>query len=158
MRDRSDQLTPAQRRVLDDVDENGVHVVRVPASEDWPEHCYSVGLWHSFEQPEVVVFGLPSDIANELIEAIADEAAEGATFATNDRHDGLLHAYSVRFEAVPKAMVADRLPIAAWANQGEEFPVLQIVWPDKQGHWPWDSGVRDGFREMQPVLGRMEAT
>lgn len=156
MHERTDQLTPAERQVLDDVEENGVHVVNVPETAGCPEHSYSVGLWHSFEQPEVIVFGLPSEIASELIEAIADEAAEGVEFATNSRHDGLLQAYAVRFEAVPPRCHATHLPLACWAHETEQFPVLQIVWPDKHGRWPWEEGVREGFRDAQPVLGRQE--
>ena len=33
---------------------------------------YTVGLWHSFEQAEVVVFGLPEEVAHELLNAVAD--------------------------------------------------------------------------------------
>ena len=39
------------------------------------------------------------------------------------------------------------------AYDGEDFACVQLVWPDKQGRWPWDAAVREGFVAMQPVLG-----
>jgi hypothetical protein len=30
---------------------------------------------------------------------------------------------------------------------------VQLVWPDKEKRWPWQDGVRQGFRDVQPLLG-----
>ncbi len=158
MRTRSDDLMPNDRKLLDDIEEHGVHVVHVPGDDDVPQFSFSVGLWHSFEQPEVIVFGLPPDIAHELLNVVADEAGEGKSFLADSRHEGLLHNYPVRFFAVPKALYADFLGSARWAYEGDDFPAVQLVWPDKQGRWPWDAGVREVFRDSQPVLARRETT
>jgi hypothetical protein len=153
MRTRTDDLSPTEQEVLASVEADGLHVVEVPETADAPGCSYSVGLWHSFEQPEVIVFGLPGEIARDLLDAIADEAAEGVTFAAGGKHEGLLHGFPVRFVAVPRERIAANLPLACWAHEGDDFPVLQLVWPDKQGRWPWDPSTREGFREAQPVLG-----
>ena len=152
MRPRSEDLSPAELRLLDDVEEQGVHVVHVPAAGEQPGHSYSVGLWESFGQPEVLVFGLPEDIALDLINVVADEADQGTQFAAGTRHAGLLQDYPVSLLDVPKALHGAFLQKACWAYEGEEFPVVQLVWPDKQGRWPWEDGVRAGFRDAQPVL------
>lgn len=149
-------MTVAERQVLDDVDENGLHVVHVPEGDEKPAYSYSVGLWHSFGTPEVLVFGLEPEIAGDLIEAVADEAAEGRAFAVDSRHDGLLHGYSVRFVAVPDHCRTTHLPLAHWAYGDQPFPILQLVWPDKQGRWPWSPDARVGFRSVQPVLSPPE--
>jgi hypothetical protein len=44
------------------------------------------------------------------------------------------------------------LGYAQWFYESEDgFPVLQLVWPDEQGRYPWDEGyaITDG---SQPVL------
>jgi hypothetical protein len=153
MRSFDDSLTDSERRILSDIDENGLHVVQVEDEQGEPEYAFSVGMWHSFEQAEVVVFGLPAEAAEALLEAIADDAAEGKTFVADSRHEGLLQGYPVRFLAVPKAAYAEHFPEALWAYEQAEFPMLQLVWPDKQGRWPWEAGVREGFRDAQPLLG-----
>lgn len=152
MRQRSDDLDPAEQRILDDVAEWGVHVVTVPEGKA-AGYSFTIGLWESFGQPEVVVFGLPPQVATELLNLIADEADEGTKFTAGSRHEGLLHDYAVRFVEVPKAQQAEFLARAQWAYEGEDFPAVQLVWPDKQGRWPWDPEARDGFRSGQPVLG-----
>ena len=154
MRERTDDLAPADRKLFDDIDEFGVHIVHVPDDEGAPGFSFTVGLWHTFEQPEVVVFGLPEDVAHDLLNAIADDAAEDKKFLPGTRHEGVLVGYPVRFFDVPKDRYDDYLGSAVWAYEGSDFPCVQLVWPDKQGRWPWEPGARDGFAASQPVLGR----
>jgi hypothetical protein len=155
MRERTDDLPPPDAKLFDDIDEYGVHIVHVPEDDDDPAYSFTVGLWHSFEQPEVVVFGLPEPVAHELLNSLADECSEDRKFLPDSRHDGVLVGYPVRFVAVPKQHYDGYLGSAVWAYEGDEFPCVQLVWPDKQGRWPWDNGVREGFADSQPVLGRL---
>ena len=157
MRARTDDLSPPDRKLLDDVDEYGVHIVHVPEDDEGPGFSFTVGLWHNFEQPEVIVFGLPEPVAHELLNALADAADEGQKFLADQRHESLLVGYPVRFVAVPKAQFDEFLGSAVWAYGGDDFGCVQLVWPDKQGRWPWEPGVREGFAESQPVLGRSTA-
>ncbi len=147
------ELTPEQKQILVDIAEVGVHIVHVQKSAAWPLHSYSVGLTHSFQQPEVIVFGLPADAATSLIDSVADEAGDGRRFEPGSQHDGLLHNYPVRFATVSSARVAELMPKAAWANGGD-VAAVQLVWPDKQGRWPWQDDVREKFAGLQPVLER----
>ncbi|MFL5577733.1 MAG: DUF4262 domain-containing protein [Gemmatimonadaceae bacterium] len=41
---------------------------------------------------------------------------------------------------------------ARWFYGGDDFPVLQVVYPDRTGRYPWEDGVAEGFRAVQPVL------
>ncbi|HEX5054222.1 MAG TPA: DUF4262 domain-containing protein [Planctomycetota bacterium] len=157
MRARTDDLPDSDKQLLDDVEQYGVHVVHVPAELGGGGFSFTVGLWHNFEQPEVIVFGLPDEVAHDLLNAVADEADEGRRFLADSRHEGLLENYSVRFLAVPRSAYADHFGAASWAYEGEEFPAVQLVWPDKQGRWPWDAEAREAFRCGQPVLGTRES-
>ena len=154
MRPLTDELTPEERKMLTDVQEHGVHVLHVMEDDEGPGYSFSIGLHHQFGQPEVIVFGLPDDVAHELLNLVADEASEGRRFVAGSEHRDLLASYPVRFLAVPEHMHATFLGSALWAYDGEPFEVVQLVWPDKHGRWPWDAGVRSGFRELQPLLDR----
>ncbi|MCU0866428.1 MAG: DUF4262 domain-containing protein [Planctomycetes bacterium] len=153
MREPAADHTPEQQQLLADIAESGVHIVHVEV-DDGATYSYTVGLWERFEQPEVIVFGLPDDVAGDLLDTVADEVAEGRKFRAGEKHDGLLVGYPARFFDVPKALLELLLPDAVWAYQDTEFPCVQLVWPDKQGRWPWEPGVRDGFAAAQPVPGR----
>ena len=156
MRSRTDDLRPPELKLLDDIEQYGVHLVHVPEEGQQPNFSFTVGMWHSFEQPEVIVFGLPEEVAHELLDALADEASDGRKFLPGEKHDDLLVGYPVRFLDVPRERRGTFFGSAEWAYDGEQFPCVQLVWPDKQGRWPWSAEVRDGFRESQPVIGRRE--
>ncbi|MFO1076909.1 MAG: DUF4262 domain-containing protein [Planctomycetota bacterium] len=158
MRQPDPSLPEPLARVLDDVAADGVHIAHVLASEDGavPAYAFTVGLWHTFERPEVIVFGLDEEVAEQLLEALADEASDGASFAPGSRSEGLLHGYPVRFLDVPKERRGEHVALADWAHEGADFPLVQVVYPDKQGRWPWDPEAREGFRRHQPVIGVRE--
>jgi hypothetical protein len=159
MRQRTPDLAPDLAKVLDDVEQYGVHIVHVPEDEDGDGPCFSftVGLWETYQQAEVVVFGLPMEVAAELLDGLTDEADGDRRFRAGEKHDGLLVGYPVRFLELPKERYGEFLDVATWAYEGDGFGALQLIWPDKQGRWPWEDGVREGFAASQPIIGRRAA-
>jgi hypothetical protein len=133
-------------------DPGGLRLVHVEDDEGGPIWSYTVGLWRAFEQPEVVVFGLPVDLAEQLFEALMDAVEDGARYAAGTQHDGLLRGYPVCFRRVDAAQCRGLLPAIAAVHAADDVPCVQLVYPDKQGRWPWQPDVRDGFRKLQPVL------
>ena len=154
MRQANDQMSADQLRVLADIDEHGVHLVHVAEDGGRPGYSFTIGMPYSFDAPEVIVFGLPQDIAQDLLDAVVDEAADGTRLVADAQHADLLHGYPVKLLPVPKSAYATYLAQACWAHEGDAFDCLQLVWPDKQGRWPWSPGVRDGFPALQPILSR----
>jgi hypothetical protein len=41
---------------------------------------------------------------------------------------------------------------SGWYYKGSDFSVLQLVWPDKKGIFPWQIGFNPAFVHAQPVL------
>ena len=41
-----------------------------------------------------------------------------------------------------------------WFNQGIDFPVLQLVWPDKQNKYPQQDDFNPNWKFKQPLLDR----
>jgi hypothetical protein len=33
------------------------------------------------------------------------------------------------------------------------FPCVQLVWPDKGNHFPWEDGYDKNYLDLQPILG-----
>ena len=90
MREPSDDLSPQEKKVLSDVAEEGVHVVHVSAPADGAAFSATIGLWYQFEQPEVIVFGLPEEVAEDLLNAVTDAIDEGKRFKHGENHSDLL--------------------------------------------------------------------
>ncbi|MEZ6036168.1 MAG: DUF4262 domain-containing protein [Planctomycetota bacterium] len=152
MSEPAEELSPELKKALADIHEHGVHIAHVEGGPGEPCYSYTVGLWHSFEHPEVIVFGLEDVVARELLDALTDELDEGKTFVAGGRYEGLLVGYPVRMLTVPAAQTARWFELGA-AAYGDGFPALQMVWPDKEKRWPWDEGAREAFVKSQPLLG-----
>ena len=142
----------AEERCVADVERYGLHVLEVGAEEDSPTFAYTVGLCHTFGHPEDIILGLDLDVMHELLNGVAAELRRGARFAPGAVSDALLEGYDVAFRAVPERHYRAYLGWANWFNGGTAYPVLQMIYPDRERRWPWDPGVADGFRWNQPVL------
>jgi hypothetical protein len=58
----------------------------------------------------------------------------------------------VFFRRVLKRHYREYLGYARWFYQGDAFPALQCVWPDKAYRYPWHRHASEPFRQRQPVL------
>lgn len=39
-------------------------------------------------------------------------------------------------------------------DRGVDFPMYQLVWPDKQHHFPWEATFNPDWKHKQPLLDR----
>ena len=142
------------KRVIENVRHHGCHIIHVGVRDDekGPGWSYSIGLFHSFEQPELIIFGLPWSSAETIINGLATRMKAGQQFSHGQTDSAVLMHNDVRFILVPSAQYREYLGYALWFYGGKEFPTLQLVWPDKAGLFPWDAnGTLDDA--IQPVLG-----
>jgi len=142
-------------KLIADVHRYGCHILRVLADDTGPEFAYSIGLYLNYEQPEVLIFGMPVDKAQLILNDLAERASRGARFFAGESSDLFLEGYSVSFVEIPLEAYREHLGFAIWfyASLPGPFPAVQLVWPDRDGRFPWDSGVDAEFRALQPVLG-----
>lgn len=142
----------AEEKCVADVAAYGLHVMHVGGDNDWPEFAYTVGLWRTFEQAELIILGLPQDAAHAILNYVADLARDGRRFHAGDVAEDVLDDHPIQFRAVPPAQGRAHFGWARWYHAPDAFPTLQLVYPDMQGRWPWDPDASDGFRAQQPVL------
>ena len=147
--------TPAdesERKVVSDVQIHGWHVVKVFASAERPEFAYTIGLQHNFGHPELIVFGLSSKIAHAALNVAGDNIRAGACYQAGTQTDQILNQYLCAFRPVPLAQYREHLGFALWFYRGSAFQALQLIYPDREGRWPWQDGVSHAFRQGQPLL------
>ena len=147
-----------EEKAIADIQNHGVHVLNVfdPEGRE-PKFNYSVGLWHSYAHPEILIFGLDADTSTQLLNDIAEKCRNNDPAAENGMISSeYVRNFDVQFIDVPKAHYKDHFGWARWLYQGNDFPVLQMVFPDKHGNWPWTDEASNDFKWFQPVLGAAE--
>jgi Domain of unknown function (DUF4262) len=145
---------PRDERLLTNVREHGCHILQVAADRDGPEFSYSIGLFLNYGQAEVIVFGVSRRNALSVINLIRDHAAHGNRYSAGETTDKLLTRHTACFVEVPITAYREHLGFALWFYRSlpKPFPCVQLVWPDRDGHFPWDTSFDVALKELQPVL------
>jgi len=147
----------SDQQVLDDVAEHGWHVMNVLELPEAPGWAYSIGLYQTFGHPEVVVFGLNSDLMHRMINYVGEDIRSGKRFEDGKQYPELIEAYSCIFKTVNVRWYQPFLGYANWFYKGTEYPALQCIWPDKKSLYPWDANFNPSWLYAQPLLFRADA-
>ena len=139
-------------KCLADIEQYGLHVMKVLGDAEWPEFTYSVGFYHTFQLSEIIILGLRSDLAHWILNELADRARRGERFQVGDTLEGLLEGFPVQLRSLRDEHVEPHFGWARWFYDGQQFPVLQLVWPTTSGVWPWNPEASEEFRLKQPLL------
>lgn len=142
------------RKLLADVHKYGWHILKVPEDNVGPGFCFSVGLYYTYGHPELLVMGLPLDVGHKALNSAGARIAHGEVFHARDRYTDLLENFSCSFVPISRDRHEDYLGYAKWfyRDLGTPFPALQLVWPDKEGHLPWDEGYDQDCAKQQHLL------
>jgi hypothetical protein len=151
-----DNLDDSDRKLLSDIDRVGWHVVMIPEEDGTPGWSFSVGLFKTFNHPEVVVFGLPLELSGQVINGVGADIQKGKTFEPGREYPEILEGVLCTFRPVVQRWYRPFLGYAGWYYRGPEFPVLQCIWPDKEQHYPWEPGFKQAWLWAQPLLFELE--
>jgi hypothetical protein len=146
-----------ERRVIEDVQEYGWHIVAIEDDDEGPGFAYSIGLYHTLKKPEIVIFGLKTTDMMNIINVVGEEMRKGKEFEDWMEYDQILDGYHCIFRAVDREFYQEYFGYARWFHEGSDFPVLQCVRPDRGGHYPWHSEFPAAHRARQPVLARQHS-
>jgi hypothetical protein len=142
-----------EAKALDDIERHGCHVVLVREDGDLPPFAYSVGIQRTTGAPEIVVLGLAQELAHWLVNEAHRRQAAGERFAEGaEQQDFLGGGFAVRFHRVAREHYREHFGWNRWLYGGDDFEVLQLVYPSTQGVWPCDPAAPAAFRARQPLL------
>lgn len=138
-----------RRQFKEIIDRKGWAVTGVPDAAS--PFAYTVGLTRH-RHPELGMIGLPVDTAHGLLNTLAGRVFDGAQYTPGWRIGDLLVDYEV---VLVGGRPQRRLwPVAAYGLYGRDrVRLLQVVWPDRFGRFPWEAGCELGSA-TQPVIGR----
>jgi hypothetical protein len=143
----------SDRTLLSDIEKYGWHAVGVAEEANSPQFTFSVGLYYRHTHPEILIMGLKQSIAHSLICSIVDRVREGGKFEAGQL-DTELASFPCTFVPVHPQHYSEYLGYGMWFYRSlpTQFPVLQLIWPDKGGLFPWQSGYDSRFYQLQRVL------
>jgi hypothetical protein len=111
---------------------------RDPADAVVPGWAYSIGLWHSFGVPEVCVFGVPVDRAAATVNVAGESIRDGARLEPGSERSDVLNGYDVAIRSVHYGWYKNMFGQAIDFYRRPPFPLVQIIWPDRDRRWPWE--------------------
>lgn len=111
---------------------------------------YTVGLT-ALGLPEIVVFGLPQDVARHLLNAAGTLLRE-RRLPTDTPVEEIANLPLV-FKSIPADVAEENLRVAAARAKGP-IAALQMIFPDPKGLFPWEAGFAPHLALTQPTLYR----
>lgn len=169
-----------QQQIRESIAFQGFALQHVLASEKEPAFSYTIGLHTPGSQrPELFISGLrvetrvawlldlgfrlqgppPLATRQQLARArgISLHAltfpAGGAVFEPGKRYPDFSHTgLPACFAAVAPEQYETHLGQALVFHGSASFPVLQLIWPDTQGRFPWEEGFEQRFVGKQRLL------
>ncbi|MEZ9300514.1 DUF4262 domain-containing protein [Vibrio splendidus] len=142
------------QKALNNIEEFGCHVLSIMEDEQGPEFTYSIGIKQKQDKADLIVVGLKAELAHPIVNDYKDRLLAGESFETGKFYSDFLGNFDVCFVEVDKSHYEEYLGWGLWLNDGDDFKVLQLVWPTTDGVWPWDSQKSDYYTWAQPILNQ----
>jgi hypothetical protein len=76
----------------------------------------------------------------------------GKRYETGKLYADFLEGLNICFQLVDKSQYHDHLGWSRWFYAGDAFDCWQLIWPDKQSKFPWESGFDSNLLDLQPDL------
>ena len=148
---------PRDQRWIDMVAEFGHAIVKVADGvdepTDEPNFAYSLGAFESYGAPELIIFGLDNEAAAGIINDVMDDYVAGRRFANGlPEQDVVGGGHAVVFLEADSRKAVDYAIFADWYYERAPFPLWQLVWPAKNGRFPWEAGYPGDLEGAQPDL------
>ena len=147
---RTRDVKPGVVDALDVIEEFGWQVMSVLAGEVSPAFSYTIGVYDTCGKPELITVGLPASTAHPALNEAVNLMNEGVDL-TLGRHRDLAGDVEVEFRKVDPKWLHQVMLRADWFYDGEDVPVLQLIYPDLENHFQdEDEHLNEFFR--QPLL------
>ena len=144
----------AETKIISDIEQYGFHVATIPGDGYSPAFAYTIGLFKTYGCPELICFGLNHDLMHSMFWTAKELFDKQPSPNLSIGYPDFIGDFDVRFLPVGKARYADYFGYGHWFYKNWDFPVLQIVWPDKQTLFPWEENFNPDWKFKQPLLDR----
>jgi hypothetical protein len=141
-----------EKKALENIENYGCHVLLVMAEGELPRFAYSVGIEKTCGLPEVILIGLKDKLAHSMINNYCRRVRAGESFEDGKFYPDFIEGFDVQVRKVHPSWYREYFGWCRWLYKGDDFQVIQLVYPTTAGVWPWDEGAPEAFLKGQPLL------
>ena len=145
-------MDDADQKIIDDIKEFGMHITQISEGGGFPGFTYTIGLYESYNHPEVIIVGLKKDLCHILFNNMNYEIKKGKEYLAGQFYDGILDDFPCYFGTASPANREFPTGYASWYYQRKDFPLLQCVAPTIKGIFPWEDNFPEDARFDFPLI------
>jgi len=145
-------MDDSDRKALADIEQYGCHVLHVIEEGELPPFTYSMGIQQKTTKPEVVVVGLKRELSHSVVNEYNRRVKAGEAFEPYERYAGFIEGFECEVRPVHRSHFNEYFGHCLWLYNGPNFHVVQLVWPNTSGVWPWQDAASEWFKSWQPLL------
>jgi hypothetical protein len=127
----------------------GTHVM---PEGDKPGFAYTTGFWLKFEFPEVILFSMRQQAARDTFWTIYHELEAGRLPPVGEPTAAIFQNAAAVFLPLSLQHYRCHLGWSRWFYGNDEFECLELVYPDRDGRFPWAAEASNAARAAQPDL------
>lgn len=138
------------RKCFRDILEYGCHILTIDDQPATAVFSYSIGFYLNHLHPEIFAIGISRVLGGDLINRLLRDVQDGRQFREDETIENLFSdGRPGLLKAFPKDRYPDFLGYGCWFYRSLtfqppmmefKFPVLRVVWPDKEGRYPFEDG------------------
>lgn len=117
------------------------------SGHEHPDFAYTTGLTER-SLPELIVYGLPLHLSGSLLNDMASQMVAGFGLTSGI----MIHSASGEEPDIVVIQVVTTSDMVVTDALYTNFTALQLVWPDLDGHFPWDPQYSI-CEHQQPLMG-----
>jgi len=116
-------------------------------------YAYTIGLPAAHQFPDIVVFGLTPVATKGIIDLVVEQLNHGVDVPLDTVLIGLLdNDLRCVFAEVDTRTHRDLFETAVKWYRGQSFEMVQLIWPDRNGWLPNESGFDLALKFAQPIV------
>jgi Domain of unknown function (DUF4262) len=145
-------VSPQNENTRRHIEAYGCTVIQVAAENDLPPFAYSLGISETRNAPEVLVIGLKTELSHWIVNDYNRRVRAGEVFAADTHYADFLEGFDLLAAKVASRHYGEYFGAAIRYYGHSNFEVLQLIYPNTKGVWPWSQEADDWFANWQPVL------
>ena len=140
--------------VTRNIEQFGLSIMLIEGTDYLPACAYTVGLFATYRHPELIAFGLSTKTLQDVLNIGAEMVKHGRVLQPESIYPEFFEGVNATLVAVDPRNVPDYFGYGIWYHKTSSFPCLQLVWTDRRGRYPWETGFDKHLQDLQPLLDR----